>query len=302
MRKFFNRFCLVWAHFFIFLGTLTAQDEYQIFLFRVQEVSCSENACSFSIAAGTNVGISQNTSGTVIGRKNEQNPQHEGTLTEKVTFEKILDENTTIFKANLSKKEKILSGDIFVCKIPVKKNRPQNVFFNLVKNGIFFQSTQDEKPYYTYYAVLNTITSVKEKAIIEDMVADIRYVGTFYSKEKNNFPTIEKGKYKGKNVLDAMIMATSAEVYNFLRFVEQNSSPYWANTWKISETYATWLVNGAVSPLSPEELHKQILTATSNQQLQSLLAENNIDDDFLTNSMHKPINSTKNTNTPKPYN
>jgi hypothetical protein len=98
------------------------------------------------------------------------------------------------------------------------------VFFNLVKNGIFFQSTEAQKPYYTYYAVLNTITSVQEKAIVEDMVSDIRYVGTFYSKEKNNFPVIEKGKYKGKNVLDAMIAATSAEVYNFLRFVEQNSS------------------------------------------------------------------------------
>lgn len=133
---------------------------------------------------------------------------------------------------------------VFVCKIPVKKDRPQNVFFNLVKNGIFFQSTEAQKPYYTYYAVLNTITSVQEKAIVEDMVSDIRYVGTFYSKEKNNFPVIEKGKYKGKNVLDAMIAATSAEVYNFLRFVEQNSSTllgkHLENLWNLCHLAFQW--------------------------------------------------------------
>lgn len=107
-----------------------------------------------------------------------------------------------------------------------------------MKSGIIFQSVW-EKDYYTYYDAITTITAAKEKVIVDSMVADIKYVGKFYGKNKANFPTIKKGKYKGKNVLDAMLATTPVEVYNFLRFVEQNSTPYLANTWKISETYAT---------------------------------------------------------------
>jgi hypothetical protein len=90
---------------FYFLGTLTAQDEYHSFLFRVQEVSCSENDCSFLITAVTSIGIDK--SSVVIGRANQQNPQHEGVLAENVIFVRNLDENNTVFRAHLSKKEQI---------------------------------------------------------------------------------------------------------------------------------------------------------------------------------------------------
>ncbi|MFN3316126.1 MAG: tetratricopeptide repeat protein, partial [Raineya sp.] len=203
-----------------------------------------------------------------------------GIIAEKVVFLKEADKDNVIFQATLSKNEKIIVGDIFACKILAKKNRPQNVFFNLVKNGIIFQSV-NEKDYYNYYDAITSITPAKEKVILDSMVADIKYVGKYYSKDKASFPIIEKGKYKDKNVLDAMLMATPAEVYNFFRFVEENSTPYLANTWKISETYATWLVNGAIAPLKPDELRLQIISAKNNEELKEKISQNKITAEFL---------------------
>ena len=280
MKLFLFRFCAIVFCVLFFASALKAQDEYQMFFFRVQEVSCNDKLCNILIAAGKNIGINENTTGMVVGRATTEQPKHEGVIAEKAVFLKEVDKDNLIFQATLSKAEKVIVGDVFACKVLVKKNRPQNVFFNLVKNGIIFQSV-NEKDYYNYYDATTSITSAKEKVIIDSMVADIKYVGKYYSKDKANFPIIEKGKYKGKNVLDVMLAANSAEVYNFLRFVEENNTPYLANTWKISETYATWLVNGAVTPLKPEELKKQIIAANNETEIKAIIAENKITAELL---------------------
>lgn len=280
MNTLFFRFCTIIFGNLLFVSALHAQNDYQMFFFRVQEVSCNEKLCNILITAGSKVGISENTNGVVVGRATKEQPKHEGIIAEKVVFLKKADEENQIFQAILSKNEKIIAGDIFACKLPIKKNRPQNIFFGLVKFGIIFQST-DGKKYYNYYDAIAEITPAKEKVIVDSMVADIRYVGKFYSKEKTNFPVIEKGKHKGKNVLDAMLLATASDVYDFLRFVEENNTPYLANTWKISETYATWLMNGAITPLNPQELKKQIKAANSEVELKAIMAQNKIKEELL---------------------
>ncbi|MFN3315491.1 MAG: hypothetical protein ACK40K_01680, partial [Raineya sp.] len=60
-------FCLLFS-----ASALKAQDEYQMFLFRVQEVSCNDKLCNILIVAGKNIGISENTTGMVLARATQE--------------------------------------------------------------------------------------------------------------------------------------------------------------------------------------------------------------------------------------
>ena len=68
-----------------------------------------------------------------------------------------------------------------------------------------------------------------------------------YFLENNNSmnKVIDDGPFKGGHVLDEMIKTKKADLVNFLRYVVARNVRYAGNKWKISETYATWLVSGA---------------------------------------------------------
>lgn len=56
---------------------------------------------------------------------------------------------------------------------------------------------------------------------------------------------IKDGLFKGKQLFDAMQKITSDDVRKFLKYVIARPDNYAGNTWKISETFATWMVSGS---------------------------------------------------------
>jgi len=273
----------------IFLGIIfcnafsafAQEKESLLFLFRIENVKgCQNGYCEASIMGGQDIGITKLLTGIVIAKSSKENPSHEGIISEQATIATEGDSQTNI-KVPVKSNQTLLVGDIFACKLSIPKSTKRSSFFSLAQNAIFFQSVYN-KTYYTYYDALYALTPAKEKILIDSMVADIKFVANFYGKDKASFPVIKEGKHTGKNVLDAMLLVTPVDVYNFFKFVNVNSKPYLANNWKISETYATWLMNGGSVPLSEDEIKKQLLSATSEGQIKDIVEKNkNISSDFL---------------------
>lgn len=128
----------------------------------------------------------------------------------------------------------IKKTDIFYGLLPKLANhfiRLQNVY---------------EKPFYDRYTILHKWTVDDEQQVLDSMVADIHFTGTFFleSNPSMNVP-ITKGSYKGKKVLELMSSCESKEVKLFLEYIIARPRIYAGREWKVSEIFATWLSEGA---------------------------------------------------------
>lgn len=78
------------------------------------------------------------------------------------------------------------------------------------------------------------------------MVEDIKQTATeMMTLQPSNNMLIEEGKYKGAKLFDKMKTISTTDVISFLDYVNARPNKYKGHTWKVSETFATWLVSGA---------------------------------------------------------
>lgn len=90
-----------------------------------------------------------------------------------------------------------------------------------------------------------SVDQTMETALLDSMVSDIRYTGSAMLQqmpEQNQ--VINDGIYKGQKLFDAMQTATRNQLIDFLTYIKVRPSKYAGHTWKISETFATWMVSG----------------------------------------------------------
>ncbi len=103
-----------------------------------------------------------------------------------------------------------------------------------------------EEPLYDRYLIFNGWTTGDEKKLTDSLVADIRYTGDYFlSNAPGMNQSINTGKYKERKVLEVMKDCTAPDVQDFLDYMLARPRLYAGRDWKISEIFATWLVNGA---------------------------------------------------------
>jgi predicted phosphatase len=51
------------------------------------------------------------------------------------------------------------------------------------------------------------------------------------------------GLFDGKKLFDAMQAVTTTELNEFFKYIVVRPEKYAGNTWKLSEIFATWMVN-----------------------------------------------------------
>jgi hypothetical protein len=114
--------------------------------------------------------------------------------------------------------------------------------FGLVKNAIYFQHVTEEKFYeFTTPASMN---EQQENSLIDSLVADLKYTGREMMKFHKELNTeVKGGMFDGKKVLEAMQTVTPHHVKAFIDYVLARPQKYAGNSWKISETFATWMVS-----------------------------------------------------------
>ncbi len=84
-----------------------------------------------------------------------------------------------------------------------------------------------------------------EARVTAEMVEDIRYTAREMRKQMPGVDqVITTGIFKDKKLFDAMEAATENDLLAFLDYVIARPRLYAGNTWKISETFATWMTSG----------------------------------------------------------
>jgi len=114
--------------------------------------------------------------------------------------------------------------------------------YGLVKNAVYFQRVTEGK-FYNFISPAS-MNEQQENSLIDSLVEDIRYTGKEMLKQNNGQDQdIKGGMFDGKKVFAAMQTATAAHVKDFIDYVLARPRKYAGNTWKISETFATWMVS-----------------------------------------------------------
>ncbi|MFI5133867.1 MAG: hypothetical protein ACHQEB_05995 [Chitinophagales bacterium] len=99
-------------------------------------------------------------------------------------------------------------------------------------------------PFYNAVDVF-TMTKQKENKILDSMIADIKFTAIAMLRQMpGQNENIKGGIYDGKKLFLAMQEVKRNELEEFLKYVFAKPFRYAGNAWKISEVFATWMVNG----------------------------------------------------------
>lgn len=105
-----------------------------------------------------------------------------------------------------------------------------------------------DKHFYDRFAVFLSWTPGDEQALLDSMVADIRFTGDyFYENDPSLNKPIISGSYEGRPLLNVMRECRAEDLRDFLDYVLVQPKLYAGREWKLSEIFATWLSNGAPS-------------------------------------------------------
>ena len=116
--------------------------------------------------------------------------------------------------------------------------------FDLMRHAIEITDVY-ENPFYHSMDIFS-LSSQKEKAILDSMVADIRFTGAAMKKQiPDQNQLVAGGLFDGKKLFDAMEITTTKELEEFLKYMVARPQNYAGNTWKLSEVYATWIASNS---------------------------------------------------------
>jgi len=121
----------------------------------------------------------------------------------------------------------------------------------IVKLASYFIQLQDvyKNRFFDRYTVFLQWTEEDEKAIIDSMVRDIKFTGDYFLKsDTSKNMLIKKGTFNGKRVLDVMASCDPGFVTDFIDYLLIRPRQYAGREWKITEIFATWLIEGAPGP------------------------------------------------------
>ena len=117
------------------------------------------------------------------------------------------------------------------------------LLLNIMNRAIQFNNVY-ELPFMSNDAIF-TNSKKNESDVLDSMISDIRFTGkAMLQQMPAQNKVVESGIYKGQKLLEAMQKATRADLESFLKYVAARPTKYAGNTWKISETYATWMAAG----------------------------------------------------------
>lgn len=132
-------------------------------------------------------------------------------------------------------------GDLLytLCTVPVQHN---GYLFKTALHSISFQRVTEDQFYNTVDVF--TLTQQQEDALLDSMVADIRFTGNAMLEQMpDNNQLISGGIFNGKKIFSAMQELTRQHLISFLKYIIARPEKYAGHNWKISEITATWMVS-----------------------------------------------------------
>ena len=138
----------------------------------------------------------------------------------------------------------IQKGDLLYTHVPNTKIYEGQVP-KIASHFIRLLSVYDE-PLFDRYNVFIKWSTTDEKNFIDSAISDIKFTGNYFLENdpSMNRP-VESGDYAGKKTLDVMIKCTAGDLVNFFDYMIARPRNYAGREWKVSEVFATWVVEGA---------------------------------------------------------
>ncbi len=113
--------------------------------------------------------------------------------------------------------------------------------YDLVRNAVYFEHVNGG--FFYNFAEPLSLNEQKENSLIDSLVADIKFTGKEMLQQNDGQDQIVKGGiFNEKKLFAAMQTVTGSHVKSFIDYVIAFPQKYAGNTWKISETFATWMV------------------------------------------------------------
>jgi hypothetical protein len=138
----------------------------------------------------------------------------------------------------------ISEGDLLYSFMPVQEIHIER-FAQLASHQIGLLDVY-EKGFYDRYQIFQSWNKVDEEQVMDSIVADLKFTGEYFSK---NSPDMDKavalGPFKGKMIFAVMKSCELKTVTDFLDYLIARPRLYAGKEWKVSEIFATWVVNGA---------------------------------------------------------
>jgi hypothetical protein len=118
----------------------------------------------------------------------------------------------------------------------------KSLLFDVNSHAINLTTVYEDQFYHA--ADLFQLNAQKEKILLDSMVADIHFTGTEMKKQMPDQNQLVKGGlFDGKKIFEAMETTSRKELEEFLKYVIARPVKYAGNTWKLSEIFATWVIN-----------------------------------------------------------
>ncbi|MEO7310523.1 MAG: hypothetical protein ABIX01_09005 [Chitinophagaceae bacterium] len=147
--------------------------------------------------------------------------------------------------ASITKGKEVLQGDVAMFLVPLKPPGKDSVFFKMARLAIGLTTVNDSL-FYDRNAMLQNPAAYPTQDLAQAMAGDIRYTGAEMVKQENSQDQeIKTGKYKGQRLFAMMQVAKASDLLQFVQYVYAKPQKYMAHNWKVSETFATWVINGA---------------------------------------------------------
>lgn len=145
------------------------------------------------------------------------------------------------FSIHKYREEEPEQGDLLYtkCKTPPYY---KSLLFEINRHAINLTAV-DETQFYNAGEIF-VLDQQKEKVLLDSMVSDIHFTGLAMKKQMpDQNQTVKGGLFDGKKLFEAMELVTRKELEEFLKYIVAKPGNYAGNTWKLSEVFATWMIN-----------------------------------------------------------
>lgn len=126
---------------------------------------------------------------------------------------------------------------------PVKEELKTSTFNEMIELNILFTDNYKKSLYNKPKNAGFKLSKMEEELILGMAIEAIRECAEFTAE----LPPPASGIYEGRSISEVMDNVTPEDIAIFLGFVKAFPGKYIGKSWKISETFATWLINN--SPL-----------------------------------------------------
>jgi len=240
------------------------QNETADFYLPIDRIENTGDALRIHTKYGKNLGIERKMPAEIWGIHLQKYPNRYKSPLAKGQVEQVSDSAAVVL---IDKKSdyNIIQEDMVGIILPAPD--VSGLFTRLIQRNVYFRGQNGER-IYDFATVFNKENETLQNRILTKMKADIKAVAGNLDGTMNNQDTIQSGLYQGMDMLQAMQRATVRDVLSFMYYVDTYPRQYMSKDFKISETFATWAING--TPLVLTDIKDLLSNAKSETDYQQI--------------------------------